>query len=145
MRLSFVFIILSLLTCFSCRTAQLNPAKPSDAVGWINENPNNLVGKFLLKQGEATDNGTLQVRLVRVVAPHWLAEPGSYASTAKGQFQFVKVSDGKVLCNIEAPLGNTLFGSAGFCENQLDDFNVRAIYVKAVNTQDNWVYFHLVK
>jgi hypothetical protein len=56
------------------------------------------LGTFVLKKGQTTDNGKLQVKLVDVIPGDSCAEAGTTISRARATLQFVRLPEQKVLC-----------------------------------------------
>jgi len=120
------------------------PAYPTEVVGWRDYKigTTSLRGNFVLRKGEATDNGKLQIKAVDLMAPECTGDAGNYAERARVRFEFTRLSDRKLLCSETFPEngGRSLFG---LCPDIPKEFNILDVSVQAINLKDGWVFFFL--
>ena len=140
------FLLLLLLSGSCCIPAeQTQPKYPIKVEGWKDEYIGGVhfLGTFVLKKGEATDNGKIGIRLVDIKSPDWCAEPSSYLAKPKAVLKFFNPSDQTTLCEYPFIGGSTqLFGDT-VCGPGITKAGVRVIQINAINTKEAWVYFDL--
>ena len=140
----------SILTIFlgillvGCCTAQrrTDPPHPGSVVGW--SAPVDKEGRkdpsFVLKKDESTDNGKILIKLIEIIKPGFCAEVSSFQSLARAKFQFVRMSDNKVLCEDILPENGAGFLSN--CDPSLaSEFGITSMGVMGINLKQGWVHF----
>jgi hypothetical protein len=96
-------------------------------------------GRFVLRNGETTDNGNIQIKILQLIAPNRCAEEGAFNAQARVRFQFVRLSDHQVLCeDIFAEHGG---GSITPCRDMVAPLGVSAIWVSAISLKEEWAFF----
>jgi len=140
------FVVLSLLTGGCCSNEHRSePAYPKSVSEWKERNERGLriLGDFVLKKGETTDNGKVQVKMISLIPPDPCAETGSFQRQARARIQFVRLSDSKVLYDdIFAERGTMALSTVKDNVNP-DEFGISVIYIYDINFKEGWVYFEL--
>src|SRR5215211_5742980 len=80
---------------------RLEPSYPKDVSGWegSKDKDGKVSRKFVLKKGETTDNGEIQIKLSEIIEPNPCAEGGTFQRQARARIQFIRLSDQKIICN----------------------------------------------
>jgi hypothetical protein len=122
------------------------PPYPTDVTGWKQSREGGILslGKFVLKEGETTDNGQVQVKVIRLYDGDMCSEAGTLGRLPKAAFQFTSLPDQKVLCKAAFNAGGASSISS-VCGDGLDQFGISSIAVGGVNTKDKWVSFALFR
>ncbi len=145
-KLFLVSVMLSLLTSSCCSNdPRSEPAYPQSVSGWKERDERGLriLGDFVLKKGETTDNGKIQVKVISLILPDSCAETGSFQRQARARIQFVRLSDNKVLYDdIFVERGTRALSTVKDNVN-LDEFGISVIYIYDINFKEGWVYFEL--
>lgn len=124
---------------------------PRDVSGWRERSERGITihGNFVLRKGETTDNGKIQVGLVDIIPPDPCAEVGTFQRQARARIQFIRVADQRVLCeDTYAERGGRDF-SPDECQSSASDISalselgVEALYVNAINLREKWVFFEI--
>jgi hypothetical protein len=121
------------------------PAYPKSISGWKERNERGLriLGDFVLKKGESTDNGKVQVKIIDLIPPDPCAETGAFQRQARTRIQLVRLLDHKVLYDdIFAERGTMALSNVKDNVN-LDEFGISVIYIYDINLKEGWVYFEL--
>lgn len=127
------------------KEVSIGPPFPSISSEWreTEESGRRILGTFVLKLNEITDNGKIEIRVVELIAGDNCAEYGSYARQNKVKLQFIDHISQMVICEatfLESG-SSTLF--SGQCKTLPSHYGVAAVYIKAINVKDKWVYFEL--
>jgi hypothetical protein len=95
-----MFVVYGLLRGCCSETARVEPPYRTEVSGWNERHEKGVssLGTFVLKKGQTTDNGKLQVKLVDVIPGDSCAEAGTTISRARATLQFVRLPEQKVLC-----------------------------------------------
>jgi len=154
--LSLLLAVLSLSMGSCCLIERrTEPAYPGSVSGWKerNEQGVRILGDFVLKKGETTDNGKVQVKMISLIPPDPCAETGTFQRQARARIQFVRLSDSKVLFDdIFAEKGTMTLSTikdAKLYEETIKDaklyeeFGIYVIYIYDINLKDGWVHFEL--
>jgi hypothetical protein len=144
--LSIVLLLISVIADGCCiQKERMEPPHPGITSSWVEKEENGVhfMGNFVLKVGEATDNGKLQVKVVELIAGDPCAEYGSYAHQDKVKLQFVNLADKKILCEETCVQGGSTTLLSDRCRYIPNVFGVAAIYVKSINIKEKWAYFEL--
>jgi hypothetical protein len=122
----------------------VEPSYPTNIVGWkgYQENGVQQQGNFVLKKGEITDNGKIQIKVLDIIPPDSCAESGTWSSLPKVQLEFVRVSDQKVLCTHTYAEREGRNFSAD-CGKNLVEYGLLGISVRAINLKEQWFFFAL--
>lgn len=142
--LIFIMLICSLMPGCCHFESREEPPYPTGVTGWSRSRERGILslGKFVLREGEATDNGRMQVRVIRLHAGDMCSEAGTLGRLPKATFQFVSLPDQKVLCQGTFNAGGSSLISEG-CGTKLDKFGLDSIAVGDVNIKEGWVSFGL--
>jgi hypothetical protein len=97
----------------------------------------------VLKKGQTTDNGKLQVKLLDIIPGDSCAEAGTTISRARATLQFVWLPEQEVLCEDSFVETSSMAISGSACGKNLGEFGVLAIVIGDVNLKDGWVFFEL--
>src|SRR5262249_38089107 len=129
------------------RKERAEPALPSIISEWreMDQGEVHVIGQFVLKLNESTDNGKVKVKVIKLIPGDVCAEFGSYARQDKIQLRFISVVDQAVLCENTFIGGGTTTLLSGPCRDLPEKYDVAAVYVKSVNIKDGWVHFELSK
>ena len=121
------------------RARDQSPLFPTDAIGWSNykEGTTKFRGRFLLRTGESTDDGTIRVKVVELLPPKVTGDAGDFEARARVRIAFFRVPDGKVLSSDVYP------ENGGGGAQLASEFAVFGVGVRAINLTDGWVYFAL--
>ena len=115
------------------------PQHPGQVSGWKDDYDSDsrvhTLGEFVLRKGEATDNGKVRIKIVDVIPPDPCAHGGSWNNSARAVFQFTKVEDGKVLREEE-------FIDSG-TNSTTGTFQIATTFVIGINIKEGWVHFQL--
>lgn len=129
-----------------CRSGRVDPARPDKAEGWREhrEQGVHVLGSFILKIGEATDNTKIQVKLLSILPHDPCASDGSLFTAPRARMQFVRVADKQVLCEENFSEGsNTVLGGS-FCGGGVTSLGVGAINIRSINEKEEWTHFDLI-
>jgi hypothetical protein len=155
--LSFLALVMFSLSTGSCCLIEhrTEPAYPKSISGWKerDEQGVRIRGDFVLKKGETTDNGKVQVKVIGLIPPNPCAETGTFSRQARARIQFARLSDNKVLFDdIFAENGtmtlSTVKDAKLYEETDKDaklyeEFGIHVIYIYDINLTDGWVHFEL--
>lgn len=126
---------------FSCCPAVINePRRPEGTLGWKDDFSGGAhsIGILVLSKGESSDNGTIGVTVVDLLAPDPCAEPGTYNGSPKALLHFFRPSDQKILCDVTLVGDNK--NSFLHCDSSI---GISTIAVNAINVKEKWVFFDL--
>jgi len=146
-----------------CATSgRQNPPLPTDAVGWKDfeetyahygsgsDPSKELVyrtikyrGRFVLKNGEQTDNGRLQIKVLELMPPHCFVEQGDPAARARVKLEFRALSDPDRPCYLVRPDHDWNVGQD--CHGLNHELETLGVEVRSINLKDGWVYFDLTQ
>jgi hypothetical protein len=136
-------LLLALMTgC--CVDEHKEPAYPGQVkVGWGNNLAKGLqtCGKFILRKGEATDNGRIQVKVLDILSDDLCAHPNPDHSV-QVVLQFTRMSDQKILCSTTRLVRSPSI-LVSDCGNQLVEFGLSGCVVNTINRKKGWVFFEL--
>jgi hypothetical protein len=137
-----LIIVMSLFSgcCFRRESNSYEPPYPQSVVGWKyhEENGVGIVGEFVLKKGESTNNGEVQIKIVDLISPDTCADQGTTQSKKRAKIQFVRMADNKVMCEETFPTGG-----GNLCGKSLDEFWISSIGIRDINIRDQWVHILL--
>jgi hypothetical protein len=112
------------------------PPFPQKVAGWKyrEENGVSILGEFVLRKGESTNNKEIQITLVELIpASRWIRQGAEGIDRAKLQFR--RMSDKKVVCEETYP------ALTGSCGTALSEFLISGVGVEAINVKEQWVHF----
>lgn len=145
MRTNYLFVLSIVVLTIGCiKMGRVEPPYPKDVPGWkvTTEKGVKSIGSFVLKKGEATDNKKIEIKVLEFYKPDFLAGTGSFQGLVRVKLQFTRLVDGKVLC--EGIFGETQSGMfSQHCSENLLEFGIHAIDIRAINLKEGWVYFDL--
>ena len=146
MRVACVAFLLTSLMSNGCQLpfGRSEPSYPNNVKGWkdYQENGVRQRGNFVLRKGETTDNGKIQIKVLDITAPDPRSEPGTWSSLPKAQLEFVRLSDQKVLCvHTYAEREGRNFSAD--CGENLVEYGLLGISIRAINLKEQWVFFVL--
>lgn len=145
-----IFYVALLSGC--CPTADhVEPSYPSNLTGWDGTHKGGTGGgrTFVLRKGETTDNGLVQVKIVDIFPPKPCAEAGSFERQPRARIQFVRSSDQKILCeDIYAEGGGAFISPERYGSNSSDliqslNMDIKSITIIAINLKEEWVFFRI--
>src|SRR5262245_37471055 len=139
-------VMLSLSTGGCCTyEPRVEPAYPQSVSGWKerSERGVRIRGDFVLKKGDSTDNGKIQVKIIDLIPPDPCAEAAAFQRNARARIQFVRLSDNKVLLDDLFATRGTGRLSTTEGTDFYEEFGVSVIYIYDINLKDGWVYLEL--
>jgi hypothetical protein len=136
-------ILLFTLMTGCCVGHHNEPSYPSKAVlGWKEFAQTGSVqthGVFVLKKGESTDNGKIQVKVIDII-PNDSCDSNGRNNFAKVELQLFRLSDQKILCSDSYAESSTgIFN----CGNQIVEFGISGYRMNTINLTEGWVFFEL--
>jgi hypothetical protein len=140
-----LIVTLHLASGCSAPQKRSEPPLPTKVAGWKyhEEFGVGIVGEFVLKKGEETNNGKIKIKLINIIPGDPDVEPQTYYYQARASLQFSRMS-GDELCRDEFLEKSTLTFHSGKCGESLDKFWLRGVSVYSINTVDGWVHFGIV-
>ena len=146
-----IYLVVLLLIAFCAAGCCLNasghtePAYPNDGLGWKDFGSNSggavIRGRFVVRKGETTDNGKIQIKVLELIPPDRCAEAGAFNAQARVRFQFVRLSDHRVLCaDIFPEQGGVNITP---CGAMVAELGVGGIWVSAVSLKEEWAFFEV--
>jgi hypothetical protein len=140
-----LFVLVFAMWLSACCPQRKEPPPPKDAMGWkdFQEGTTKLRGRFLLKKGESTDNGKVEIEVLELIPPDCPSEVGSFERQARVKLQFRGLSNSQNLCSDVFPEhgGAELIGP---CDSIADEYDIWGVGVGAINLKEGWVYFELI-
>jgi hypothetical protein len=126
--------------CCFFRRDSYEPPRPQSVMGWKYQEVRgvSIIGEFVLKKGESTSNGEIQIKLVEVLPAEQCADQGEARAKRRARIQFITSSDQKVVCDQIFPTGG-----GNLCGSALDEFWISGIGIRDISVKDQWVYFIL--
>jgi len=132
------------------KSERIEPPYPSEVTGWLGRTDKGgfIVRDVLLRKGESTGNGKVEVRLLELLPGDPCTESGDFRHLARARIQFVNASDDGVLCeDIFGDSGtSTLSGTSCQSDPQalaiLFNSGVQSVYAN-INLREGWVYLQL--
>jgi hypothetical protein len=99
-----------------------------------------VVGEFVLKKGESTDNGKLGVKVLDITpgppSPPYVTNIESDGS--KAVLRFYNATDQSVICDFTDEASSTGSDTRYICGGKLPFSNLR---VEGIDSKEGWVYF----
>lgn len=124
-----------------CHPSKPQPNHPGQVRGWESYQTSSItiLGEFVLKKGESTNNGKIGIMIVDITPPKACANPNEWLGSPKVTYRFYNISDNHTFCET-----TTLDGGGGMGSECADRVpGVTAVYTYAINTKDNWVHFDI--
>ena len=126
----------------------MEPAYPKSVTGWGEREDRGvrILGEFALKKGETTQNEKVQIKLLELIPPESCAAGGEFRAQARARLQFVRVADGRILCEDVFPEHG--FSVLSGCRGPKDadyvaENGLGSIWVNDINIADGWIWFKL--
>ncbi len=118
------------------------PERPSSVRGWSELHVYDflIVAELVLRKGESSDNGSLGVEVVDIVAADPCAERYSRNGTTRVLLRFFRPASGETLCEAEFPNSAAGMPEGPACATR---FDIDTVNVYAINAEDEWVWFDL--
>lgn len=141
-KIIFVAILLTLFSGCSCNVKNdSEPPYPQNITGWKyrEEDGVGVVGNFVLKKGESTNNGEVEIKVVNLIPAECFVDQGTMQAQKRAKLQFIRMSDRKVVCEDITPE----HGGGNLCGDKLDEFRISGIGIRNINLKDQWVHFIL--
>lgn len=144
-------LFLSGLTNGCCpKSERIEPPYPSGLIGWSGrvDKGGFVVRDFVLRKGESTGNGNVEVRLLELLPGDSCTEAGDFRHLARARIQFISAADKKILCEDVFGDSGTSTLSATPCRSDpqrlslLANSGVQTVYAN-INLQEAWVYLQL--
>jgi hypothetical protein len=136
-----LFVLVFAMWLSACCPQRKEPPPPKDAMGWkdFQEGTTKLRGRFLLKKGESTDNGKVELEVLELIPPDCPSEVGSFERQARVKLQLRSLSNPQIQCSDVFPE----HGGGEICDSIADDYDIWGVGVGAINLKEGWVYFIL--
>jgi hypothetical protein len=146
-RLGAVMISLAIGGCCLKEGARKEPSYPSVRLGWNEQEVRgfHMLGSFVLKTGESIENGNVQIKVIELTPRDPCVEPTSLIGMDRVTLRFIRKTDQKVLCEYIFMDRNWISLLGDPCGEVAKESDVAAVYIKAINITDGWVYFELAK
>jgi hypothetical protein len=140
-------ISLALGGCCLNGGARKEPSYPSVRLGWNEQEVRGvqILGAFVLKTGEAIENGNVQIKVIELTPSDQCAEPTSLIGMDRVRLRFIRRTDQKVLCEYIFMDRSSTALVNDQCREVTKESDVAAVYIKAINITDGWVYFELAR
>jgi hypothetical protein len=120
------------------KPSRQQPTYPAGAkLGWNNGPSEKLTGSFVLKKGESTQFGDVQVTVEDIVDHNCSFDWEKSPIWVKLKFQ--SISNPSSGCEI-GPVEGSSFRLGPSCA-WLKKFDIQSVGVRAINTIENWAYF----
>lgn len=153
MKILCIQILLCGVVLFSgcLKQQRVEPLYPKDISGWEGQKgkDGSISRKFVLRKNEATDNGTVQIKVIDIIPGNPYTEGSSFLRQARARIQLSRMSDGKKLCeDTYAENGGSIFTHEG-CSSAPSDISflntlgISGIVIIAINLHEEWVYFQI--
>jgi hypothetical protein len=133
--------------CCLIGEARKEPSYPTVRLGWDERGVRgvHMLGSFVLKPGEAIDDGNVQIKVVELTPGDPCAEAYSFVGADRVILRFARKTDQRTICE---PIfmvggGGSLLGDQ--CGRVAKESDIAAVYIKMINITDGWVYFELAK
>jgi hypothetical protein len=145
MRVTTIILLLGLLFTGRCSMKQaepIQPTMPQSIRGWHEQVDKGVrsVAELVLKEGEKSDNGRVEVRADQIIPADLRAERNSYFGSPRVVLSFYKSTDKTLLCRVTFMTAGGGLDQAG-CDTKSMGFE--AMTVHAINTKEKWVWFSL--
>ena len=130
-----LFVLTLAVWLSACCPQRKEPPLPTDAIGWkdFQEGTTRFRGRFLLKKGESTDDGKVEIKVLELMPPDCPSEVASFEHLTRVRFQFRNLSNQRICSDVVSE-----YGGGGYCDHIADGFQVR---VRSINVKEGWVYF----
>lgn len=139
-----LFVLIVVLPALSgcCRSVDSNPSRPNQVRGWqeFGEGPTKSIGEFVLKKGESIDNHIVAVQLLDTAKGR--SCDGTESSGPSALVRFYRVSDQQTILEIQLTAGNTRL--INFNRSLVEEYGLDTIFIRGINTQDDWIWFELL-
>lgn len=135
-----IFFIVLLLTLFSgCCPFRDNsePAYPQNVTGWKYHMEGNvgIVGEFVLKNGESTNNGEVEIKVIDLIPAKCFPNQEAVNANRRAKLRFTRMSDSKVICEG--------YFNGDLCGKELNELWISDVGIRSINLKDQWVHFIL--
>ena len=141
----FLWLVLPLLlTSGCCKRLESNPARPGNVRGWLEfqrDDGIEVVGEFLLKKGEATEDGGLGIQLIDTIQGKECRGTESMGPSAV--VRFYRTTTKEKILEIELRKTNTQL--INFSPALVEGYRISTISITEVNTREGWIWFELWK
>ena len=132
-------------------TYRTDPPGPPESLGWTVEPQNGywLLGKFVVRRGDAVDNGRIRVEITDIIPPERFADVGSFGAQARVRMRFVDSSTGDEICEglFAEHSGNTIdvetCKSSAVHFRPVEESGVMSVAVLDISLREEWVAFEL--
>jgi hypothetical protein len=123
------------------------PSYPGVRLGWNEQEVRGvyMLGSFVLKTGEAIENGNIQIKVDELIPADPCVEPTSLIGMDRVRLRFIRRADQKVLCEYIFMDRSSTALVSDQCREVTKESDVAAVYIKAINITDGWVYFELAR
>ena len=140
----FLLVVSTVITpgcCWRRASNGYEPPYPHNLVGWKyrEEDGVGILGEFVLKKGESTNNGEVEIKVVELIPAEPCADLGTALAHKRVKLQFIRMADKKVVCEDTIP--DTFGGNS--CGSALDEFWINGIGMRGINMKEQWVHFML--
>lgn len=133
-------VALSLFSGCYCRMKRNpEPPYPQNTTGWKyrEENGVGIMGEFMLKKGESTNNGKVELKIVDIIPENLCAEPMVDEGKRRVKIQFKRMSDNKLVCE-------GTFSGRSCSDKELEEFRIFGVGTRGISIKDQWAHIILV-
>jgi hypothetical protein len=141
-----LFLLSDLLVGCSQQLQRSEPPYPNKVWGWEyhKEQSLDIVGDFVLKPGDSTDNGKIQVKVLELIPGDKTTDAGTLSYQTRAKLQFIRLLDNRILCENIFPEKGSITLSVPHCKHNLSEYGILSVYISAINLKDGWVHFQLI-
>lgn len=139
-KLILLIIGLSLFSGCYCRMkSNPEPSYPQHITGWkyYEKDGVGIMGELILKKGESTNNGKVEIKIVDIIPENLCAEPMVDEGKRRVKIQFKRMSDNKVVCE-------GTFPGRSCSDNELDEFRIFSVGTRGISIKDQWAHIILL-
>ena len=97
-----------------------------------------IVGEFVLRKGESTNNGQILIKIVDLLPADTCADKGDALAKRRAKIQFIRSADNAIVCEQVFPIGG-----GNLCGNALEEFWISGIGIRDISIRNQWVHFIL--
>jgi hypothetical protein len=134
----------SLLVWFFSTGIQLQPRRLSDPNGWQEAALGGgikLMGQFVLRKGESTENGKIGIKLLNITSKDCPFATICLAPQAKATLRFYKPVDGSIICEPTLESDDTSYKADLVCSGLPFTY----LEVREINTREDWALISIFK
>lgn len=134
-----VVLALLVFSCGGCcKSLQSSATRPAKVRGWEtwDDRGLHLIGEFVLKKGEKSDNGNIGIELLDVKEGKATCLFFEEPTEPEAILRFYSLSDPQISCTVTTHVAGRILD----CDKRL---NLNTLGVFAINAREGWVHFNL--